>query len=275
MLIRLSQAQLNLLETCPRKFQQVYLDQLGTPIASEQQDQMNWGSRFHLLMQQRELGLPLLTDTTDPLLQNSVDAFIQAAPELFQQQAVFRQSEHRRTLELEGYLLTVVYDLLILNPQQAQILDWKTYPLPQNQRWLAESWQTRLYPFVLAETSDYSPEDISITYWFVRATQSASETSDSEISNLKTSETKLQPQSLRFNYSTSQHQAIRSKLGGLLDQLTAWLKDYQAGTPFPQVEAAEDQCGFCTFDVRCQRHQPETPVSEELLTLAEIQEVAL
>ncbi|MBD2000789.1 PD-(D/E)XK nuclease family protein [Leptolyngbya sp. FACHB-541] len=269
MLIRLSQAQLNLLETCPRKFQQVYLDQLGTPIASEQQDQMNWGSRFHLLMQQRELGLPMLTDTTDPLLQNSVDAFIQAAPELFQQQAVFRQSEHRRTLEFQGYLLTVVYDLLILNPQQAQILDWKTYPLPQNQRWLAESWQARLYPFVLAETSDYSPEDISITYWFVRATQSASGISE------ETSEIKLQPQSLRFNYSTSKHQAIRSKLGSLLDQLTAWLKDYQAGTPFPQVEAAESQCGFCAFDVRCQRHQPETSVSEELPTLAEIQEVAL
>jgi hypothetical protein len=267
MLIRLSQAQLNLLETCSRKFQQVYLDQLSAPIASEHQDQMNWGSRFHLLMQQHELGLPMLTDSTDPLLQNCVNAFIQAAPELFQQQAVFRQSEHRRTLEFHGYLLTVVYDLLILNPHQAQILDWKTYPRPQNQHWLAESWQTQLYPFVLAETSDYSPEDISITYWFVQATQSVSETS-------ATNET-IQPQSLKFNYSTSQHEAIRSKLITLLGQLTTWLKDYQAGKPFPQVEATENQCGFCAFDVRCHRHQPETDISEELPTFAEIQEVAL
>jgi hypothetical protein len=270
MLIRLSQAQLNLLETCPRKFQQVYLDQLGAPIAPEHQDQMNWGSRFHLLMQQHELGLPTLADSTDPLLQNGVNAFIQAAPELFQQQAVFRQSEHRRTLEFQGYLLTVVYDLLILNPQQAQILDWKTYPRPQNQHWLAESWQTRLYPFVLAETSDYSPEDISITYWFVQATQSASATSATK-AHYET----IQPTSLRFNYSTSQHEEIRSKLNTLLGKLTGWLEDYQTGKLFPQVEATENRCGFCAFDVRCHRHQPETEVSEELPTFAEIQEVAL
>lgn len=267
--IRLSQAQLNLLETCPRKFQQVCLDQLGTPIAPDQQNQMNWGSQFHLLMQQRELGLPPLADSTpDQLLQNCVDALIQAAPELFQQQAVFRQSEHRRTLEFQGYLLTVVYDLLILNPQQAQILDWKTYPRPQNQRWLAESWQTRLYPFVLAETSDYSPEDISITYWFVQATQSISETSENP-------GTRLQPQSLTFNYSMAQHQAIRSRLVALLGQLTEWLEDYQAGKPFPQVDTTANQCEFCAFDIRCQRHQPKPTVSEELPALAEIQEVVL
>jgi hypothetical protein len=270
MLIRLSQAQLNLLETCPRKFQQVYLDQLGTPIASEQQDQMNWGSRFHLLMQQRELGLPALTaSTTDRLLQSCVDAFIQTAPELFHQQAVFRQSEHRRTLEFQNYLLTAVYDLLILNPQQAQILDWKTYPRPQNPRWLAENWQTRLYPFVLAETSDYSPEDISITYWFVQATQSVSET------NPETPETTFHPQSLKFNYSKAQHEATRSKLVALLSQLTEWVERYQVGESFPQVEVSANQCGFCAFDVRCQRHQPQTTGFEGLPTLAEIQEVAL
>jgi hypothetical protein len=262
MLIRLSQAQLNLLETCPRKFQQVYLDQLGTPIAPEQQDQMNWGSRFHLLMQQRELGLPtVMNSLADPSLQSCVDAFIRAAPELFQQPAIFRQSEHRRTLEFQGYLLTVVYDLLILNSRQAQILDWKTYPRPQNQRWLAENWQTRLYPFVLAETSDYLPEDISITYWFVRTAQFATET--------------MQPQNLQFNYSTAQHEAIRLRLTTLLNQLTGWLKEYQAGKPFPQVEATENQCGFCAFDLRCQRNQYKPDASNNFPTLAEIQEVAL
>jgi hypothetical protein len=57
--LRLSQGQLNLLETCPRKFQHIYLEQLGSPTTPEQQAHQAWGSRFHLLMQQRELGLPI------------------------------------------------------------------------------------------------------------------------------------------------------------------------------------------------------------------------
>jgi hypothetical protein len=53
----------------------------------------------------------------------------------------------------------------------AQILDWKTYPKPQNRRWVEQNWQTLLYPYVLAETSDYLPEQISMTYWFVQSEQ--------------------------------------------------------------------------------------------------------
>ena len=67
-LIRLSQSHLNILSICPSKsFQQVYVDCLGSLTAPERQDSMQWGSRFHLLMQQRELTLPieplLATDT--------------------------------------------------------------------------------------------------------------------------------------------------------------------------------------------------------------------
>jgi ATP-dependent exoDNAse (exonuclease V) beta subunit len=59
-------------------------------------------------------------------------------------------------------LLTVIYDLLIEAEDNAQILDWKTYPQPKEQNRLAKDWQTRLYLYVLAETSDYLPEQISM-----------------------------------------------------------------------------------------------------------------
>ncbi|MEL6502777.1 MAG: PD-(D/E)XK nuclease family protein, partial [Cyanobacteria bacterium J06623_1] len=58
-LLRLSQGQLNLLETCPRKFQNTYLEQLRPPANPEYEEKQLLGSRFHLLMQQREMGLKI------------------------------------------------------------------------------------------------------------------------------------------------------------------------------------------------------------------------
>lgn len=165
--LRLSQGHLNLLSTCPRKFQHLFLEQLSSPNPPEQQEKQNQGVRFHLLLQQWQLGLrvePLVQE--DPQLQGWFDAFMADASNILEFNPVhdktLRQSEHERTLESQGYLLTVRYDLLISNAQQAKILDWKTYPRPQNSRWLQQNWQTRLYPFVLAETSPYDPEQLAM-----------------------------------------------------------------------------------------------------------------
>jgi PD-(D/E)XK nuclease superfamily len=262
-MLHLSQGLLNLFETCPRKFQHVYLDQLNVPIASAQQERFTWGNRFHLRMQQQELGLRFNAiepefDPADQQIHELVDTFIQAVPELFQTQPyTCRQSEHQRSLQFQGYGFTVIYDLLILDEQHAQILDWKTYPRPQKSDWLSQNWQTRLYPFVLAETSHYLPEQISMTYWFVQAKQGQI----------------LKPQCLKFSYSQSQHQQISQDLTDLLRQLTYDLERYQASDlPFPQVQS-DANCTTCTFNQRCQR-EPEGD-RPEIATLEEIPEVWL
>ena len=259
-LTRLSQGQLNLLETCPRKFQHIYFDQLGTPVSPEQQERLNWGSRFHLLMQQRELGLPVESLVEeDAQLQHWVTALVNAAPDvLTANPQTFRESEHCRTLNFQGYLLTVIYDLLIEDDRSAQILDWKTYPQPKNRQWLAKDWQTRLYLYVLAQTSDYLPEQISMTYWFVKS--------------------QPHPQSLKFTYDAAQHEKTRQDLTDLLTQLTFWLQRYQeSGIDFPLVAASAGQCRDCNFADRCQR-TPESSMSsnKDLLPgLADSQEVSL
>lgn len=259
-LIPISQGQLKLLETCPRKFQHVYLEQLGTPVSPEQQERLLWGSRFHLLMQQRELGLPVeaLVDE-DAQLQHWVTALVNAASDvLTPTPQTFRESEHCRTLSFQGYLLTVIYDLLIENEANAQILDWKTYPLPQQKSWLAKDWQTRLYLFVLAETSDYPPEQISMSYWFVKSHP--------------------QPQRLNFSYSNTQHEETRQELTYLLNQLSTWLKHYISDQePFPQVPAKKGYCQECNFAVRCQRTSERAMSNSPLLlpNLADIQEVSI
>ncbi|MEY3333388.1 MAG: hypothetical protein RLZZ176_1688 [Cyanobacteriota bacterium] len=58
-ILRLSQGHLNLLATCPRKFQHSYLEQLNTPPDPKHEKYQILGSRFHLLMQQREMGLAI------------------------------------------------------------------------------------------------------------------------------------------------------------------------------------------------------------------------
>lgn len=258
-MIHISQGQLNLLETCPRKFQHLYLEQLGFPTSPEQQERLDFGHRFHLLMQQRELGLPFQVVPLDRPLQQSVEAFVQATPDLFQASpTALRQSEHRRTLEWQGYLITVIYDLLILAEEQAQILDWKTYPRPQNSRWLAQNWQTRLYPFVLAETSSYRADQISMTYWFIQLLQE-----------------EVKPQHLRFQYTEELHQQIGQALSDRLTQLTQWLQDYEMGKSLPQVAESAGCCPNCSFALRCQRGQNQKTAPVEPFNLAEIEEVAL
>lgn len=264
--MRLSQGQLNLLERCPRQFQHTYIEQLASPTTPEQQERQTWGSRFHLLMQQRELGLPVESLVKeDPQLQHWMTAFASAAPEILTpdpNSQTFRESEHCRTLQVQDYLLTVIYDLLIASDRTCQILDWKTYPKPQNRRRLEQNWQTRLYLYVLAETSDYLPEQIFMTYWFIQSEDT--------------------PQSLKFTYNNAQHEKTKQRLNQLLNQLTYWLQRYKQGEPFPQVAAGSNLCDACQFAVRCVRQSQHERYSGEenfdpnlLSNLAAIQEVSL
>ncbi|BAZ28120.1 hypothetical protein NIES4074_05510 [Cylindrospermum sp. NIES-4074] len=238
-LLRLSQGQLNLLEACPRKFQHTYLEQLNTPADPEHEERQTLGSRFHLLMQQREMGLPIDSFLqADTQLQSWMAGFAEAAPEILKpapDDQTFRESEHYRTLQVQDYLLTVIYDLLIADSQQAQILDWKTYPKPQNKSKLEKNWQTRLYMYVLAETSVYLPEQISMTYWFVQS--------------------QGKPQNIKFTYSTAQHQQTAKKLHQLLSQLGNWLKGHKTNLLLPQVPEGRKICDYCQFAVKCDRLQ--------------------
>ncbi len=259
--MRLSQGQLNLLERCPRQFQHTYLEQLGSPINPEQQERQTWGSRFHLLMQQRELGLPIESLVQeDPQLQHWMSAFASAAPEILTPNTnnQFRESEHCRTVQVQDYLLTVIYDLLIADARTAQILDWKTYPKPPNKRNLEQNWQTRLYLYVLAQTSDYLPEQISMTYWFVQSED--------------------KPQSIKFTYTQAQHEKTRQKLNRLLNQLTGWLQRYEQGEPFPQLAEGSKHCEYCQYVTRCDRDRydgEEALSTQWLQNLDNIQEVTL
>jgi hypothetical protein len=220
--IRLSQGHLNLLQVCPPQFQRLYLEQLAPPLSPEQLERLHWGSQFHLLMQQRELGLPLT-----PLAGELADAqnrLLAQAPEIADlNQGMSRAAEHCRTLSHGDYLLTVIYDLLITYPEEAKIFDWKTYLKPEKTEKLAQNWQTRLYLYVLAATSPYASEQISLTYWFV----------------------KDHPRSLIFRYSQQQYEQTEADLGTLLHQLEEYLENYQQyQLDFPHTSQCQQTCPY-------------------------------
>jgi hypothetical protein len=223
--IRLSQSHLTLLETCPPQFQKIFLEQRGAILNPDQQAGLAWGSQFHHLMQQKILGLPS-TAIADPSLQRSLTAIIEATPELWQDNPLrWQEAEHLRTLAIHPYLFSVIYDLLVIEASGAQILDWKTYPMPRKVERIASSWQTRLYLYVLAETSDFLPEQLSMTYWFVQLPN--------------------RPQSLTITYNQAHHDQTRHDLLRLLSQLDRWLKDDgQQAIAFPHLADCTETCPY-------------------------------
>jgi hypothetical protein len=223
--IRLSQQHLNTLESCPLHFQQIYLERVRSILGYERQAQIEWGKRFHRLMQQRQLGLsiePFLDE--DLQMKLSIKALEQAIKEPLKNcDRSWHAAEHSRLLYFENYIFTVVYDLLVLRPQTAEIFDWKTYLQPEDQKKLADNWQTRLYLYTLAETTNYLPEQITFTYWFVKLPQS--------------------PHKITFAYDSQQHQKNQQDLRNLLTQLTGWLRDYlDRGITFPYCSNCQHNC---------------------------------
>ncbi|MGK7932586.1 MAG: PD-(D/E)XK nuclease family protein [Microcystaceae cyanobacterium] len=228
-LIRLSQSHLNLLEICPPMFQRQYLDNLEMPLNAEIMEKGMWGNQFHLLMQQQEIGLSLQAlSSEEPALIKSVEALLTETASLWQGSYLLREAEHHRTVTIEQYLLTVIYDLLVLETEKATIIDWKTFPQPEKKDKLMKNWQTRLYLYVLAETSNYPPEHISMTYWFVKLPN--------------------KPKSLTFNYDSKQHQKNHQDLHNLLDNLSQYLNKYeQDKSLFPHSIHCEKTCPHAQF----------------------------
>jgi hypothetical protein len=258
--MRLSQRHLKVLETCPRQFQYLYFDRLALTVSPNQQEKSQLGSDFHLLMQQRELGLPIAPILERvPQQQEWMQAILTTAPELFElTPQTRRESEHVRTLAIDNYLFTVIYDLVILQPDRANIIDWKTYPLPKHKKDLDRDWQTRLYSYLLVETSNYIPKQIAFTYWFIQSSP--------------------QPKSVQIAYTLKQHQQTKTDLQDLLSKLTAWVDAYRTDRePFPQVAPSTGVCQRCSFAARCGRESLDSPAPNTLanLTLADIPVVTI
>ncbi|MGB2924437.1 MAG: PD-(D/E)XK nuclease family protein [Limnothrix sp.] len=236
-MIRLSQAHLQTFAQCPPSFQQKYLAKLASPNDPQQLAKQRWGVQFHQIMQQLQLGFTLETLVTEDELKVSVEALLAQIPDFLQTpNDHFSEAEHRRSLQVGDFALTVIYDWLVQRGDRLTICDWKTYPKPEKANDLSNHWQTKLYLYVLAETTDYAPEQLSMTYWFVKLPN--------------------QPESITINYSAEAHQQIKRELTKLLQQLQAEMDDYfRANIPLQHPD--QKSCWRCPPQLH-DRRSPQT-----------------
>jgi hypothetical protein len=279
--LRLSQSHLNRLQDCPRWFQISLIEHRDAPLSARQQQRLAEGNRFHQLMQQRELGLPIESVLPEgDKLRGWIEDFDRYAPTCItpnrnRDSITLRDAEHERSLFWQNILWLVRYDLLLLSPNRAQILDWKTYPRPRQPKWLKQNWQTRLYPFVLAETSSYPPESISLIYWFVEGAAAESDRQSGPDSGQSTRPT----QCWQFDYSSKEHEATRRELTQIAEQFQQYWTAYQQGQDFPQRQSGSGPCDLrsCFCHRFCHKlESPGTSAGDRPLTaLADIPEVSL
>jgi len=255
----ISQGHLNIWEICQRKYQYSFLEELSLPEADLQsKENLLLGSNFHLLMQQKELGLDVaVLASSDPKLQSWLSAFDQKPPKMI---VGDRLCEHRRTLEMpiemslhhsqnsdhgQGYfVLTAIYDFLILGDRQAQILDWKTHQVAIAEEKLKTNWQTRLYLYLLAKTTNYAPEHLSMTYWFANTAES-----------------------VIISYSQEEFISTEIKLKQILAEINQAVN-------YPKLSLHSSECNYCEFRDRCDRGDMLTnPVS--ISNIADIPEVTI
>jgi hypothetical protein len=258
--LRLSQNHLNLFEYCPRRFQYAVIEGLVVPASPQLLAGQKWGDNFHLVMQQQEMDLPVdIVITQNPELKASVEAVCLTGNTLFSGDELFRQSEYEQAFIFNGYRFTVVYDLLRIWDARGEIIDWKTYLKPQNKAELKRYWQTRLYLYALVESTALTPDQVSMTYCFVRARNQRAQA--------------IEPQYVQISYTQDQHNQTYQDLLRITDQLTDCLGKAQY---FPQVPESMGRCEACPFTARCCRGQDGQEVETLCLpALGKIEEVAL
>ncbi|AZB72111.1 PD-(D/E)XK nuclease family protein [Synechococcus elongatus] len=249
----LSQGTLQRLQDCPRLFQVEALELSSRWFQHDLRQRLDWGRRFHRLMQQQALGIAIeQMQTGDRSLDQCLADFAEAQPQLFVPPPAgwHRQTECRWQWPFQDFVLVAIFDRLELSDRAAQIHDWKTHNRPQTLETLAASWQTQLYCWLVTERSGLPPESVAMHYWFVLS----------------------QPQKpVTIHWNRQQHQQTQQRLERSLQELKGWLQDYPQ-TPLPQRPDRNERCQTCEERDRC---WPPTPSAAAIASWDEIPVVEL
>jgi hypothetical protein len=240
-----SQGSLQDFDDCRRRFQLRYLLRQSWPAVPsepvlELERYMQQGERFHRMLQQHLLGLPV--ERLAPMAQDQDLARWWENYLLFSQGGGLQAlagvdaryyPEITLTAPFNSYRLLAKLDLLAINPQgRALILDWKTARRHPRRQWLADRLQTRLYPFLLLHAgaflnagTPFLPEQVEMVYWFADFPD--------------------QPE--RFPYTTSAFQADRDYLAEMVATI-----DRLADEDF-FLTTDDRRCAYCVYRSLCDR----------------------
>ncbi|MBN1991537.1 MAG: PD-(D/E)XK nuclease family protein [Anaerolineae bacterium] len=245
-----SQSSLQDFETCARRFELRYLQQLSWPAseaepAQEVERLARLGADFHRLVHQHLLGIAEDTlnrtlTAAEPELKIWWQNYLDHRPALNQAKTY---PELTLSTPLGGYRLLARFDLLAAQPDGVFLLiDWKTTgrkPAPDS---LARRMQTRVYLYVLAMAGaafnrgrPIDPAVIKMMYWYPQAPD------EPEI----------------FDYSPQMLRRDEQFLSDLVEQV----KSAATRDNFPLVED-QAPCHYCIYRSFCDRGDKAGPLVE-------------
>ncbi len=235
-----SQSSLQNYADCPRLFQLRYIQRLAWPAIEmepvlENERRQLAGARFHRMIQQHQIGLPvdklsLIPDT--PELQHWWENYLTAVEGMAGSASTKgRYVEQVLTAPVGTYHLLAKYDLLIISPDgKATIYDWKTSRQRPRDEWMLARWQTRVYRALVVQAGTYlnngvrfEPEQVEMVYWFAEHPQEPA----------------------RFPYDTAQYERDWDVLSGTIQEIARHRY-------FPASEEVKT-CPYCTYRSYCNR----------------------
>jgi RecB family exonuclease len=240
----LSYSSLQDYQDCPRRFQLRYLLEQPWPAVQsepmlEHERYAELGRRFHHLVEQHLVGLPVATLTAsiaEEELARWWRHYLNAPPAdalgLPVRRAELALSARLPTPE-GAYRLVARYDLLAIAPgERAFIVDWKTERRRPTRPQLASRMQTRVYRYVLVEAGQtlnagrpIEPENVRMVYWFA--------------------EFPAEPEV--FSYDSVQHAADADALSTLAAEISA-----RKDEVFPLTTDVR-HCRYCVYRSLCER----------------------
>jgi len=174
-----SQANLQDFQDCRRRFYYRYVEKLSWPAletepALANEKWMRQGARFHQLVHQYFLGLPVETLSEMSLEENLKvwwKGFLDYNP-VDPEMEIF--PEKILVTKLSGFTLLAKFDLVVLGKDQSLIIyDWKTSRKPGLRDQLSARLQTKVYSYVLAKAGhvftnqgEVVPERVRMIYWY-------------------------------------------------------------------------------------------------------------
>jgi hypothetical protein len=241
-----SQSNLQDFVDCRRRFQLKHLLHLAWPAIEaepvlENERLIELGSRFHHLLHQFTLGIPV-----SELKFTQQDEELALWWENFQTAIEENGSIHNAWLPttlrypeitLSGRLgdvrIVAKIDLLAVHSDGSiQIFDWKTAHRAPRRAWLSERMQTKVYPYLLLQTGAFlnhghpiAPDQIEMIYWYPSMPDAP----------------------VRFPYSQKQYQTDETYLQSLLETLLRLNESEFVKTNDEQL------CKFCIYRSLCNR----------------------
>ncbi len=233
--LRLSAHNLREFDRCPRAFALQYKANrfwpAPDPVPSKH---MELGQAFHRIVHQKFLGLnPLIENLNSPDLKALWQKYT-LSPYSGSEEKSRVWSEQNLHVTLDGVGFLARFDRLVRNEGNWTILDWKTGKIDPVK--LAGDWQTKLYPFILAEAGsvlndgeEIEPSKIRMIYW----------EGSTGISHD------------RFSYDEGKHEVLRSEFEEKVRQVSKPFDEEKADDPnFPRNPK---HCKKCGYDSLCNR----------------------